>query len=752
MIPQRYQKGGVAFEPTGWLSYDPRTGKESRYQKGGVAEEAEESPRMREQAARRGQERLNEFLYQSTQPSEIPVIVPPMRERTYYRNPYQGPDIYSPPESYYPVEQFEPEGMYIPQGQADLIAQQGGVAPATPRRQRLMYNQALRALRPVRGYAGGGTLKLDGAGELGESFGSYGSGLDFTSLTGLRSEWDYPEIPYEYPAGQPSGYSFGTAEAPSFAARSAPFSGAPASFAEPTTAMPSATPSGTPFGGQQPWHADLGAARQKFSGELRDPSVRNRLFSLAKREGGHPQAFLESVFNRAAARNRSLRHTISNPAYYPKKSLKQVSVTPQEQAELQSHLAKVQGGSNVSNFATGNASGNVHFGGGPTTFEGGGDRYGIEKRDLTPELQRLTAGRPGGGTPMGPMAMPRFQEGGISDDDSDTDQETDEQEIDANDNPASWQPSRAGTTGLEATAPDNAFQAGGTVLTPRQRQLMYQRLMTTMRPPLQTARPIYTAPMLMSPPRNLSGYAGELATPYQEGGVTNEDQKKGRQDVIVPERGAGGAEYWYVDPRATAGYAVERAAAFGPADLEEARAVAAQSQPPPGYRWHYDLDTGQTVLVPGEAGAYKPTEFNPYTTENIQFQEGGVVYPDTQATPDQAGLLQALLGQQGQRAPRQQPSPIAGEPARKAPPTQQGKYEFGPSDYFYVVPDRSATEKAKGGVPKSFMRYLARGGVVRKFTPEENFMFELGQKYAVPPNKAKKGLTDKISRSNPLPP
>src|SRR5258705_13843364 len=39
-------------------------------------------------------------------------------------------------------------------------------------------------------------------------------------------------------------------------------------------------------------------------------------------------------------------------------------------------------GSNISNYATGNASGGVGFAGGPETFRAGGERFGIEGPDL----------------------------------------------------------------------------------------------------------------------------------------------------------------------------------------------------------------------------------------------------------------------------------------------------------------------------------------------------------------------------------
>lgn len=143
---------------------------------------------------------------------------------------------------------------------------------------------------------------------------------------------------------------------------------------------------------------DLAEARSGFQSELSDPRVRGALISLTHAEVGGQgpqaqQAFMESVFNRAAARGKSLSDTIYDRNYFP-------SVTHQRMAggvpsslsgQYGGLLDQVVGGSNVSNFATGNASGTVGFAGGPQTFAHGGERFGIEGPDR-PWAQRMGAG------------------------------------------------------------------------------------------------------------------------------------------------------------------------------------------------------------------------------------------------------------------------------------------------------------------------------------------------------------------------
>lgn len=144
--------------------------------------------------------------------------------------------------------------------------------------------------------------------------------------------------------------------------------------------------------------ADLTETRAAFAKEYDDPGVRNALLSLTHAEVGGQgpqahQAFMESVANRAAARGKSLSDTIYDRNYYP-------AVTHQRMrggipAGMADHyggiLDQVRNGSNVSNFATGNASGTVGFAGGPQTHAVAGERFGVEGPDRK-WVQRMNAG------------------------------------------------------------------------------------------------------------------------------------------------------------------------------------------------------------------------------------------------------------------------------------------------------------------------------------------------------------------------
>lgn len=135
----------------------------------------------------------------------------------------------------------------------------------------------------------------------------------------------------------------------------------------------------------------LFGGRQNFSGELTDPAVRNRLFAMTEAEVGGQgplaqQAFMESTFNRASARGLTLDQTLGDRRYFPSETFAnadRVMGSPVLDAKYGDMLGRVRGGSNLSNYATGNASGNVGFGGGPQTFAAGGERFGIEKPDIS---------------------------------------------------------------------------------------------------------------------------------------------------------------------------------------------------------------------------------------------------------------------------------------------------------------------------------------------------------------------------------
>ena len=85
----------------------------------------------------------------------------------------------------------------------------------------------------------------------------------------------------------------------------------------------------------------------------------------------------------ARAQRKSLADTIYDRSYFP-------AVTHQRMqagvpADMGGHydglIDKVLGGSNVANYATGNASGTVGFAGGPQTFAANGERFGVEGPD-----------------------------------------------------------------------------------------------------------------------------------------------------------------------------------------------------------------------------------------------------------------------------------------------------------------------------------------------------------------------------------
>lgn len=125
--------------------------------------------------------------------------------------------------------------------------------------------------------------------------------------------------------------------------------------------------------------------RTAFNAELNNPAVRQQLAALAYREVGGQgqqaqQAFIESVINRAAARGKTIAETISGrDGYFPPQSLAPVNGT--RTSSYGPIIDKVIGGSNVSNGATGNASGTVGFNGGRQTFSANGERFGVEGPD-----------------------------------------------------------------------------------------------------------------------------------------------------------------------------------------------------------------------------------------------------------------------------------------------------------------------------------------------------------------------------------
>jgi hypothetical protein len=130
--------------------------------------------------------------------------------------------------------------------------------------------------------------------------------------------------------------------------------------------------------------ASLAGQRERFAKELEDPAVRERFFRLTAAENPqNPQAFMESVMNRAAARGQSLTRAMNDKAYYPGVSIRG-SDPGKHRAGMEAALPTVLGGSNLIKYGTGNASLNVGFGYGrgardPYTYmTPNKERYGVE--------------------------------------------------------------------------------------------------------------------------------------------------------------------------------------------------------------------------------------------------------------------------------------------------------------------------------------------------------------------------------------
>jgi len=130
---------------------------------------------------------------------------------------------------------------------------------------------------------------------------------------------------------------------------------------------------------------DLG--RSRFATELLDPRVRDKLIAYIKAEVGGQgqnawQAIAETFANRGVARNQTLDRVLSGD-YFPQVTHQRAArpVTPADRAQYDPIIDKVLAGSNIANYATGNASGTVGFAGGPQTYASGGERYGIEGPD-----------------------------------------------------------------------------------------------------------------------------------------------------------------------------------------------------------------------------------------------------------------------------------------------------------------------------------------------------------------------------------
>jgi hypothetical protein len=161
---------------------------------------------------------------------------------------------------------------------------------------------------------------------------------------------------------------------------------------EPLQNQPPAAPAPTflspATGSYEPLQGDAGLknTRAGITQELQnDPETRRLLMaSTAAEVGGQgsqaQQAYIESVFNRANAQGSSLKSVLLDPHYYPEATRSKLGATlsQDQQQQYQKVIDLVTGGSNISNMATGNESGDVHSGGAQVTYSAGGERFVAE--------------------------------------------------------------------------------------------------------------------------------------------------------------------------------------------------------------------------------------------------------------------------------------------------------------------------------------------------------------------------------------
>jgi hypothetical protein len=147
-----------------------------------------------------------------------------------------------------------------------------------------------------------------------------------------------------------------------------------------------------------PAPSSLAQIRAEQAKELESAAVRDKLFAYTMAEVGGQgdqarQAFMETILNRASARKQSISKTLSG-SYFPKATHNKAShgVTDKQRAELQPLLDDVLAGSNITDYATGNASGpeyafgsSGYFGQGKgrgVTAGFGGEVFGVEEVDV----------------------------------------------------------------------------------------------------------------------------------------------------------------------------------------------------------------------------------------------------------------------------------------------------------------------------------------------------------------------------------
>src|SRR4030095_2446446 len=102
-----------------------------------------------------------------------------------------------------------------------------------------------------------------------------------------------------------------------------------------------------------PSDASLAGVRSGYMSELEDPRVAGQLYGLPHREVGAQgpkaqQAFIETVFNRAAARGATLAQTVADTDYYPAVSLKPAALSQDDITRYRQMTLNAGQGSNIS--------------------------------------------------------------------------------------------------------------------------------------------------------------------------------------------------------------------------------------------------------------------------------------------------------------------------------------------------------------------------------------------------------------------
>jgi hypothetical protein len=149
----------------------------------------------------------------------------------------------------------------------------------------------------------------------------------------------------------------------------------------------------------------LADARARYAQEMSaHPELRGKLMAMTDAEVGDnndqaKQALIETIFNRAASRNMSLSATLASrynsktgTGYWAPSSWNKANAMSTQyiqnnlSATLDPMIDRALSGSNLSNFSTGNQSGNVKSAGAPISFNPNpqqkyGDTFVIENRD-----------------------------------------------------------------------------------------------------------------------------------------------------------------------------------------------------------------------------------------------------------------------------------------------------------------------------------------------------------------------------------